>query len=200
VYYARDAEILQEKCTRLASVVSAFVTGGALFGIKLIRSNAKHVVALDADAMKNGARDRRKLGRALGSGRSGMGASGFSSHGTMVARAGWRSKNTRNARTTAASQPWAGGIFLPRGCGMGLRMETTTLRRNRGSEFPIDLLSPSVFRLGMKHGESRARLARIEYLGTFQARCRPGTAKPAGTALGNGILTPAERQGREHAK
>ncbi len=42
-----------------------FVTGGALLGIKLVGGNAKHVVALDAHAMQNGARDRRQFGRGL---------------------------------------------------------------------------------------------------------------------------------------
>ena len=37
--------------------VSAFVTSGALLGIKSIGSHAEHVIALDADAMDDGADD-----------------------------------------------------------------------------------------------------------------------------------------------
>jgi hypothetical protein len=41
--------------------LSAFVTGGALLGIKLIGRNAEHVVALDAHAMDDRADDRAGL-------------------------------------------------------------------------------------------------------------------------------------------
>ena len=36
---------------------SAFVTDGALLGIKSVGSNAEHIVALDADAMDDGTDD-----------------------------------------------------------------------------------------------------------------------------------------------
>ena len=41
--------------------VSAFVTGGALFGIKLVGRDAEHIVALDAHAVKDGTDDRAGL-------------------------------------------------------------------------------------------------------------------------------------------
>jgi hypothetical protein len=42
---------------KMGDRLSAFVTDGALFGIKSIRSDAEHVVALDADTMDDGADD-----------------------------------------------------------------------------------------------------------------------------------------------
>jgi hypothetical protein len=45
----------------LQGEVSAFVTGGALFGIKLVGRDAEHIVALDADAVKDGADNRARL-------------------------------------------------------------------------------------------------------------------------------------------
>jgi hypothetical protein len=68
---------------------SAFVTGRTLFCIELIRGNAKHVVALDAHAMKNRARDRHEPGRALRRRRACLGARGFGSHKLILAREGW---------------------------------------------------------------------------------------------------------------
>ena len=53
---------------------SAFVTDGALFGIKSIGSDAEHVVALDADAMDDRTDDGaglQRFGRATTQGRSG---------------------------------------------------------------------------------------------------------------------------------
>jgi len=53
VYYAGDVGILQDgRCSRHSL---ALVTGGALLGIKPIGGHLKHVVALNADAVKNGA-------------------------------------------------------------------------------------------------------------------------------------------------
>jgi len=52
---------------------SAFVTDGALFSIKPIGRNGEHVVALDADAVKDGTDDGAWLG---GLGRGGRGWSG----------------------------------------------------------------------------------------------------------------------------
>jgi len=42
-------------------IVSAFVTGGALFGIKLVGRDDEHVIALDTNAVKNWADDRARL-------------------------------------------------------------------------------------------------------------------------------------------
>jgi hypothetical protein len=49
--------------------VSAFVTGGALFGIKLIGRDDEHIVALDTDTVKNRADDRTGLARIFRAGR-----------------------------------------------------------------------------------------------------------------------------------
>ena len=59
VYYARGGEILPARDTREGE--SAFVTSGALLGIKPIGSDAKHVVALDTDAVENRAYDHAGL-------------------------------------------------------------------------------------------------------------------------------------------
>lgn len=67
---------------------SALVTGRALFCIELIGGNAKHVVALDAHAVKNGARDWRQLGRVLRCRRACLGARSFSRHRLILAREG----------------------------------------------------------------------------------------------------------------
>jgi hypothetical protein len=46
-----------------AKEASAFVAVGALFGIKSIRGHREHVVALDADAVEDGANDGAGLKR-----------------------------------------------------------------------------------------------------------------------------------------
>jgi hypothetical protein len=69
---------------------SAFVTDGALFGIKSVGSDAEHVVALDADAVDDRAYDGAWLGgfRQATHGRSGGFLSGaFGGHGRILA---WR--------------------------------------------------------------------------------------------------------------
>ena len=53
----------------------AFVAVGALLGIKPIWRDAEHIVALDADAMDNGADDGAGLERLVGVRR--MGSDGF---------------------------------------------------------------------------------------------------------------------------
>ncbi len=53
----------------------AFVAVGALLGIKPIWRDAEHIVALDADAMDNGADDSAGLKRLVGLCR--MGSGGF---------------------------------------------------------------------------------------------------------------------------
>jgi len=47
----------------------AFVTGGALLGIKLIGSYAEHVIALDADAVQDGTDDGTRLTHGFHAGR-----------------------------------------------------------------------------------------------------------------------------------
>jgi hypothetical protein len=69
---------------------SAFVTDGALLGIKSVGSDAEHVVALDADAVDDGTYDGAGLG---GFGQANRGRSGsflngaFVGHGRILA---WR--------------------------------------------------------------------------------------------------------------
>ncbi len=59
--------------------VSAFVTCGALFGIKLVGRHGEHVVALDADAVKDGTDNRAWLARIFQAG-------WLSSRGSLGAR------------------------------------------------------------------------------------------------------------------
>jgi hypothetical protein len=69
VYYAWRGEMLQhgqgkmENRNRKMAFLLAFVTDGALFGIKPIGRNGEHVVALDADTMDDRADDGAGLGR-----------------------------------------------------------------------------------------------------------------------------------------
>jgi hypothetical protein len=59
------SSVLHEHWKLVTVFVSAFVTGGALFGIKLIGRDDKHIVALDTDAVKNRADDRARLARSF---------------------------------------------------------------------------------------------------------------------------------------
>src|SRR5215471_2240308 len=93
--------ILQDR--RRARQSLTFVTDGALLGIKSIGSHLKHVVALDADPVKNRTGDGLKLGRALGSGRTGFGASGLGIHGLIVACPKQPSKSPASPCQTGAS-------------------------------------------------------------------------------------------------
>src|SRR6266550_4606263 len=65
VYYVSDPGRLQGVGRAGAGAQSALVTGRTLFCIDLIGGNARHVVALNAHAVKNGARDGRELSWAL---------------------------------------------------------------------------------------------------------------------------------------
>jgi hypothetical protein len=71
VYYAGRGEMLRRKRNRKGKIEIgksrmpgslAFVTDGALLGIKPVGSDAEHIVALDADAMDYGTDDRARLG------------------------------------------------------------------------------------------------------------------------------------------
>jgi len=67
------------------------VTDGALLGIKSIGSNAEHVVALDADAMDDGADNStglQRFARATRSWSSGFLGGVFNGHGRILARRG----------------------------------------------------------------------------------------------------------------
>ena len=69
---------------------SAFVTDGALLGIKSVGSNAEHVVALDADAVDDGTYDGAGLGgfgQATGVRTDGFLNGAFTGHGRILA---WR--------------------------------------------------------------------------------------------------------------
>ena len=63
----------RENWKRKPAPVLAFVAVGALLGIKPIWRNAEHIVALDADAMDNGADDCAGLERLVGVRRIGSG-------------------------------------------------------------------------------------------------------------------------------
>ena len=68
---------------------SAFVTDGALLGIKSVGSDAEHIVALDADAMDDGTDDGaglRGFGRAGRKRRGGFFSGAFGGHGRILAR------------------------------------------------------------------------------------------------------------------
>jgi hypothetical protein len=72
---------------------SAFVTGGALFGIKSIGSDAEHVVALDADAVQDGTDYGAGLTQGFHAGRmlvDGATRRKFRGHGEILARVGAR--------------------------------------------------------------------------------------------------------------
>ena len=72
MYYAGRGEMLQgerenrkEKIENVKSKMPrslAFVTDGALLGIKPIGSDAEHIIALDADAVDHGTYDGAGLG------------------------------------------------------------------------------------------------------------------------------------------
>jgi hypothetical protein len=83
VYYAGDAGILQDGSRSRQSLT--FVTRGALLGIKLVGTHRKHVVALNADAVKNRAGDGLELRGTFWSGGTGFGAKGLGTHGPIVA-------------------------------------------------------------------------------------------------------------------
>jgi hypothetical protein len=68
--------------------MSAFVTIGALLGIKFIGGNGEHIVALDANAVEHRADDGAGLGWFSRAGRNGSGgcfAAAFSGHGRILA-------------------------------------------------------------------------------------------------------------------
>jgi hypothetical protein len=95
VYYAEREKMLlgQDKGEYKAGTAwfSTFVTRGALLGIKSIGSNAEHVVALDADAVDDGADNGtglQRFGRATCSWSSGFLGGAFSGHERILARRG----------------------------------------------------------------------------------------------------------------
>jgi len=92
VYYAEREKMLpgQDKGEYEAGTarLSTLVTGGALLGIKSIGSNAEHVVALDADAVDDGADNGtglQRFGRTTRSWSSGFFRGAFSGHGRILA-------------------------------------------------------------------------------------------------------------------
>ena len=75
----------------------AFVTNGALLGIKPIRRDAEHVVALDADSVNDRADDGAGFEGLARPGRRGGGSlfwRGFSRHGLILARGGLSTRGT----------------------------------------------------------------------------------------------------------
>jgi len=102
VYYAGGGEMLlgtreirkekMENRRRKMPRLLTFVTDGALLGIKPVRSDAEHVIALDADAMDDGTYDGAGLdGFAQATRRRSGGAflgAGLSGHKWILARGG----------------------------------------------------------------------------------------------------------------
>ena len=149
VYYVRDPGRLHGLGREGArGPRSALVTGRTLFCIELIGGDAKHVVALNAHAVKNGARDGRELGGALRSGRAGLGASGFGGHELILAREGLLA-NPRHP------EPGREHLLL---CGMSnILDEKCLLSSTRHRPFaPVVTLPPRVFGcVYVRHGGDR---------------------------------------------
>src|SRR6266478_4456964 len=93
---------------------SAFVTGGALLGIKSVGSDAEHVVALDADAVDertdDGARPGR-LGQAARGGRGRLLRNALSGHGRILTRQGMASKRAASIGCIKASLRCGGSLI-----------------------------------------------------------------------------------------
>src|SRR5215472_5413626 len=91
------------RCVEEGPEKSAFVTGGALFCIKFIGRNAKHVVALDTNTMQDCAGNGGQFGRTLGLRRAGSGGSRVGSH--------WAdSSMPEQVSQILGIPPWCGGI------------------------------------------------------------------------------------------
>jgi hypothetical protein len=92
---------------------SAFVAVGALFGIKSIRGHREHVVALDADAVEDGADDGAGLERldgCRGMRLFGLIWGGFSRHERILACEGVSSKQPRRHPGGCQAHPLEGTI------------------------------------------------------------------------------------------
>ncbi len=68
------------------------MTGWALFCIKFIGCNAKHIVALDAHAMQNGAGNGRRFGRTFWRGAGTLAGGSLGGHRVILTRKRWRAK------------------------------------------------------------------------------------------------------------
>src|SRR5215472_1240469 len=84
------------RCVEEGPEKSAFVTGGALFCIKFIGRNAKHVVALDTNTMQDRAGNGGQFGRTLGLRRAGSGGSRVGRHGADSSMPGTGQPNARH--------------------------------------------------------------------------------------------------------
>src|SRR5437879_11585146 len=84
---------------------SSLVTRGALLGIKPVRSDAEHVVALDAHAVDDGTDDGTRLGRSGQAGRRGSGRllrDALGGHEPILTRRGMASKGAGAIRAIHA--------------------------------------------------------------------------------------------------
>jgi len=69
------------------------VTRGALFCIKFIGRNAKHIVALDAHAMENGTGNGRRFRRAFWRGVGTLAGGSLGRHRVILTRERWPAKS-----------------------------------------------------------------------------------------------------------
>jgi len=135
------------------------VTEWALLGIKPIRRDAEHIVALDADAVDDRAYDRSGLHRLVQSTRrksDGFLRDALSGHGRILARRGLSSIESRR-------HPWDPKDASVRGerCWIrGQGEERAGRRINNACK---------------ESRESRAALARMKYLGTFLTGVKQAT-------------------------
>lgn len=149
MYYAAGGEILPGE-------VSAFVTGGALFGIKLVGRDAEHIVALDADAVKDGTDNRARLDGIFQAG-------GVPSSGVLGARIGRHDAILAcgGRRPTEGGQHPLGALSASSTCGKCWNPGTAEPR----AEGALRRAQAST-----GYRESRAALARMKYLGACQTR------------------------------
>jgi hypothetical protein len=135
---------------------SAFVTGGAVFGIKLVGRDAEHIVALDAHAVKDGTDNSARLdgifwaGWVLGGGLLGA---RIGRHAAILARGsctptgGGQHLSGASGASSICGKCWNPGTAEPRAEGALQQAQAST-----------------------GYGESRAALARMKYLGACQTR------------------------------
>jgi hypothetical protein len=107
----------------LQGEVSAFVTGGAVFGIKLVRRDAEHIVALDAHAVKERTDNRARLDWIFWAGRvlsDGLLGARIGRHAAILARgsrtptAGGQHLSGASGASSMCGKCWNPGTAKPR--------------------------------------------------------------------------------------